>query len=193
MRDADEILATGGPGMVKAAYSSGKPALGVGPGNTPVIIDDSADIKMAVNSIIHSKTFDNGMICASEQSVTVLESIYDEVKRRISIQRMLLPEKEKNLIKSERTILINGALNAKIVGQKAATIAEMAGVAVPAETKILIGEVESVDISQKNSHTRNFLLYLPCTRQKILTKRLQKLNSLLLTVDMDIHLHFISM
>ena len=145
MKEADIILATGGPGMVKAAYSSGKPALGVGAGNTPVIIDDTADVRLAVNSIIHSKTFDNGMICASEQSVTVLESVYKAVKEEF-IYRGCYFLKKDELDKVRKTIIINGALNAKIVGQKAATIAEMAGVTVPAETKILIGEVESVDI-----------------------------------------------
>ena len=153
MRDADIILATGGPGMVKAAYSSGKPALGVGAGNTPVIIDDTADVRMAVNSIIHSKTFDNGMICASEQSVTVLESIYKKVKEEF-LYRGCYFLKPDELEKVRKTILINGALNAKIVGQKAATIAEMAGVAVPPETKILIGEVESVDISEEFAHEK---------------------------------------
>ena len=153
MRDADIILATGGPGMVKAAYSSGKPALGVGAGNTPVIIDDSADIRMAVNSIIHSKTFDNGMICASEQSVTVLESIYDQVKAEFAYRGCYFLNAEETE-KVRKTIIINGALNAKIVGQKAATIAALAGVEVPETTKILIGEVESVDISEKFAHEK---------------------------------------
>mgnify|MGYP004526885629 FL=1 len=153
MQEADCILATGGPGMVKAAYSSGKPALGVGPGNTPVIIDDTADVKMAVNSIIHSKTFDNGMICASEQSVTVLESIYKAVKEEFKYRGCYFLKKEE-LDKVRSTILINGALNAKIVGQKAATIAKMAGVEVPEETKILIGEVDSVDISEPFAHEK---------------------------------------
>ena len=153
MQDADCILATGGPGMVKAAYSSGKPALGVGPGNTPVIIDDTADVKMAVNSIIHSKTLDNGMICASEQSVTVLESIYKAVKEEFKYRGCYFLKKEE-LDKVRSTILINGALNAKIVGQKAATIAKMAGVEVPEETKILIGEVDSVDISEPFAHEK---------------------------------------
>ena len=153
MQEADCILATGGPGMVKAAYSSGKPALGVGPGNTPVIIDDSADIRMAVNSIIHSKTFDNGMICASEQSVTVLESIYKAVKDEFKYRGCYFLKKDE-LDKVRSVILINGALNAKIVGQKAATIAKMAGVEVPEETKILIGEVESVDISEPFAHEK---------------------------------------
>ncbi len=153
MKKADIILATGGPGMVKAAYSSGKPALGVGAGNTPVIIDDTADVRLAVNSIIHSKTFDNGMICASEQSVTVLESVYKAVKEEF-IYRGCYFLKKDELDKVRKTIIINGALNAKIVGQKAATIAEMAGVTVPAETKILIGEVESVDISEEFAHEK---------------------------------------
>ena len=153
MRDADIILATGGPGMVTAAYSSGKPALGVGAGNTPVIIDETADIRLAVNSIIHSKTFDNGMICASEQSVTVLESIYDEVKKEFAYRGCyFLNEDELNKVR--KTIIINGSLNARIVGQKAATIAKMAGVTVPEETKILIGEVESVDISEEFAHEK---------------------------------------
>ena len=153
MKEADIILATGGPGMVKAAYSSGKPALGVGAGNTPVIINDTADVRLAVNSIIHSKTFDNGMICASEQSVTVLESVYKAVKEEF-IYRGCYFLKKDELDKVRKTIIINGALNAKIVGQKAATIAEMAGVTVPAETKILIGEVESVDISEEFAHEK---------------------------------------
>ena len=153
MKEADIILATGGPGMVKAAYSSGKPALGVGAGNTPVIIDDTADIRLAVNSIIHSKTFDNGMICASEQSVTVLDKIYDKVKEEF-LYRGCYFLKEDELEKVRKTILINGALNAKIVGQKAVDIAAMAGVDVPSETKILIGEVESVDISEEFAHEK---------------------------------------
>ena len=153
MKEADIILATGGPGMVKAAYSSGKPALGVGAGNTPVIIDDTADVRLAVNSIIHSKTFDNGMICASEQSVTVLEKVYQAVKDEFQYRGCYFLKKDE-LDKVRKTILINGALNAKIVGQRAATIAEMAGVKVPAETKILIGEVESVDISEEFAHEK---------------------------------------
>ncbi|MCD8338141.1 MAG: bifunctional acetaldehyde-CoA/alcohol dehydrogenase [Lachnospiraceae bacterium] len=153
MRDADIILATGGPGMVKAAYSSGKPALGVGAGNTPVIIDDTADIRLAVNSIIHSKTFDNGMICASEQSVTVLAGVYQQVKDEFQYRGCYFL-KEDELEKVRKTIIINGALNAKIVGQSAYTIAQMAGVEVPAWTKILIGEVESVDISEEFAHEK---------------------------------------
>lgn len=153
MRDADIILATGGPGMVKAAYSSGKPALGVGAGNTPVIIDDTADIKLAVNSVIHSKTFDNGMICASEQSVTVVGDIYDEVKKEFQYRGCYFLQGDE-LDKVRHTILINGALNAKIVGQSAFTIAKLAGVTVPESTKILIGEVESVDISEEFAHEK---------------------------------------
>ncbi len=153
MKTADIILATGGPGMVKAAYSSGKPALGVGAGNTPVIIDDTADIKMAVSSIVHSKTFDNGMICASEQSVTVLSSIYNEVKEEF-IKRGCYFLKPDEIDKVRKTIIINGALNAKIVGQSAYTIAKLSGVDVAEKTKILIGEVESVDISEEFAHEK---------------------------------------
>ena len=153
MHEADIILATGGPGMVHAAYSSGKPALGVGAGNTPVIIDETADIKLAVSSIIHSKTFDNGMICASEQSVTVLDSIYDEVRAEFA-RRGCYFLKADELDRVRHTILINGALNAKIVGQSAHTIAALAGVDVPEETKILIGEVESVELSEEFAHEK---------------------------------------
>ena len=153
MHEADIILATGGPGMVHAAYSSGKPALGVGAGNTPVIIDETADIKLAVSSIIHSKTFDNGMICASEQSVTVLDSIYDEVRAEFA-RRGCYFLKGDELDQVRHTILINGALNAKIVGQSAHTIAALAGVDVPEETKILIGEVESVELSEEFAHEK---------------------------------------
>ena len=153
MRQADLILATGGPGMVKAAYSSGTPAVGVGAGNTPAIIDDSADILLAVNSIIHSKTFDNGMICASEQSVIVLDGIYEAVKAEFAARGcyFLNPEETEKL---RGTILINGALNAKIVGQKPHTIAALAGVEVPETTKILIGQVDSVDISEPFAHEK---------------------------------------
>ena len=147
------ILATGGPGMVKAAYSSGKPALGVGAGNTPAIIDESADVKVAVNSILHSKTFDNGMICASEQSTIVLDSIYDAVKAEFAKRGAYFLEGEE-LDKVRKTIIINGALNAKIVGQKAHTIAKLAGVDVPETAKVLIGEVESVDISEEFAHEK---------------------------------------
>ena len=153
MQSVDIILATGGPSMVKAAYSSGKPALGVGAGNTTAVIDESANIILAVNSIIHSKTFDNGMICASEQSVIVSDKIYDKVKDEF-VKRgcyILNPEETE---KVRKTIIINGALNAKIVGQKAHTIAELAGVSVPENTKILIGEVESVDLSEEFAHEK---------------------------------------
>lgn len=153
MKGADIILATGGPGMVKAAYSSGKPALGVGAGNTPVIIDDTADVKMAVSSIIHSKTFDNGMICASEQSVTVLENVYNEVKQEFQIRGCYFLKPDE-IEKVRKTIIINGGLNAKIVGQSAYTIAKLAGVDVPESTKIIIGEVESVDISEEFAHEK---------------------------------------
>lgn len=153
MKEADIILATGGPGMVKAAYSSGKPALGVGAGNTPAIIDKSADIILAVNSIIHSKTFDNGMICASEQSVIVHKDIYDAVKREFAARGCYFL-RGAELDKVRRTIIINGALNAKIVGQKAATIAALAGVTVPEGTKVLIGEVTNVDITEEFAHEK---------------------------------------
>jgi len=153
MKEADIILATGGPGMVKAAYSSGKPAIGVGAGNTPVVIDDTADVKLAVSSIIHSKTFDNGMICASEQSVTALDGVYQEVKDEF-IARGCYFLKKNEIDKVRKTILINGALNARIVGQSAYAIAEMAGIKVPEEAKILIGEVESVDIAEEFAHEK---------------------------------------
>lgn len=153
MKDADLILATGGPGMVKAAYSSGKPAVGVGPGNTPAIIDDSADIVLAVNSIIHSKTFDNGMICASEQSVIVHKKVYDAVKKEFKARGCHFLNAEE-LDKVRKTILINGSLNARIVGQSAGKIAEISGFNVPDITKILIGEVESVDLSEEFAHEK---------------------------------------
>ncbi len=153
MKEADIILATGGPGMVKAAYSSGKPALGVGAGNTPAIIDESADIIKAVNSIIHSKTFDNGMICASEQSCIVDKKVYKAVRKEFE-DRGCYFLKDDEIEKVRKTIIINGALNAKIVGQKPVTIAALAGVEVPEETKILIGEVESVDISEEFAHEK---------------------------------------
>ena len=153
MKEADIILATGGPGMVKAAYSSGKPALGVGAGNTPAIIDESADIVLAVNSIIHSKTFDNGMICASEQSVHVPASIYDQVKKEF-LYRGCYFLKPDELDKVRKTIIINGSLNAKIVGQSAYKIAKLSGVTIPESAKVLIGEVESVDISEEFAHEK---------------------------------------
>ena len=153
MTESDTILATGGPGMVKAAYSSGKPALGVGAGNTPAIIDESADILLAVSSIIHSKTFDNGMICASEQSVIVADKIYDKVKKEFAYRGCYFLKGEE-LDKVRKTIIINGALNARIVGQSAYRIAQLAGVEVPESTKVLIGEVESVDISEEFAHEK---------------------------------------
>ena len=153
MKESDIILATGGPGMVKAAYSSGKPALGVGAGNTPAIIDESADIVLAVSSIIHSKTFDNGMICASEQSVIVHKNIYDKVKKEFADRGCYLLKKDETE-KVRKTIIINGALNAKIVGQTAHTIASLAGVNVPENTKVLIGEVTSVELSEEFAHEK---------------------------------------
>lgn len=153
MHESDLILATGGPGMVKSAYSSGKPALGVGAGNTPAIIDDSSDILLAVNSIIHSKTFDNGMICASEQAVIVLDSIYNKVRNEFE-RRGCYFLNDEELDKVRKTIIINGALNAKIVGQSAYTIAELSGIEVPVNTKILIGEVESTDLSEEFAHEK---------------------------------------
>ena len=153
MKEADTILATGGPGMVRAAYSSGKPALGVGAGNTPAIIDESADILLAVSSVIHSKTFDNGMICASEQSVIVADKIYNKVKKEFAARGCyFLTDDETEKVR--KTMIINGALNAKIVGQSAHTIAELAGVKVPEDTKILIGEVESVELSEEFAHEK---------------------------------------
>ena len=153
MKEADIILATGGPGMVKSAYSSGKPAVGVGAGNTPAVIDETADIKLAVNSIIHSKTFDNGMICASEQSVIIEKSIYGEAKAEFIARgcHICTPEE---CDKVRHTIIINGALNAKIVGQTAYKIAQLAGFEVPEHTKILIGEVERVDLDEEFAHEK---------------------------------------
>lgn len=153
MKNADIILATGGPGMVKAAYSSGKPAVGVGAGNTPAIIDSSADILLAVNSIIHSKTFDNGMICASEQSVIVHKDVYAAVKKEFLYRGCYILNDEE-CEKVRKTIIINGALNAKIVGQSAHKIAALAGVDVPEDAKILIGEVESVDLEEEFAHEK---------------------------------------
>ena len=153
MREADCILATGGPGMVKAAYSSGKPAIGVGAGNTPAIIDSSADILMAVSSVIHSKTFDNGMICVSEQSVIVDKQIYDAVKKEFKARGCYFLKKDE-IDKVRKTIIINGSLNAKIVGQSAHKIAELSGVKTPEDVKILIGEVTSVDISEEFAHEK---------------------------------------
>ncbi len=153
MKEADIILATGGPGMVRSAYSSGKPAIGVGAGNTPAIIDSTADILLAVNSIIHSKTFDNGMICASEQSVIALDDVYEAVKNEFAARGCYFLQGEE-LDKVRKTIIINGSLNAKIVGQSAYKIAALAGVEVPEGTKILIGEVESVELSEEFAHEK---------------------------------------
>ena len=153
MKEADMILATGGPGMVRAAYSSGKPAIGVGAGNTPAVIDSSADITLAVNSIIHSKTFDNGMICASEQSVIVLDKVYKRVKKEFAERGCYFLDREETE-RVRKTVIINGALNARIVGQTAKTIADLADVRVPDGTKILIGEVESVEPTEEFAHEK---------------------------------------
>ncbi|WP_187261232.1 bifunctional acetaldehyde-CoA/alcohol dehydrogenase [Pontibacter beigongshangensis] len=150
---SDLTLATGGPGMVKAAYSSGRPAIGVGAGNTPAIIDETAHIKMAVNSILLSKTFDNGVICASEQSVIVLDEVYEEVRKEFADRGAYLLEGDE-VAKVGSIILQKGVLNANIVGQPAAKIAALAGVTVPEETKILIGEVESVELEEPFSHEK---------------------------------------
>ncbi len=153
MKEANIILATGGPGMVRAAYSSGKPAIGVGAGNTPAIVDDTADIKTAVSSILVSKTFDNGMICASEQSVIVLDKVYNDVKKEFTLRGAYFLNKEQTQ-KTREVLLVNGALNAKIVGQTAYTIAKLAGFDVPVETKILVGEVESVELTEAFAHEK---------------------------------------
>ncbi|MEG0541603.1 MAG: aldehyde dehydrogenase family protein, partial [Angelakisella sp.] len=176
MKEADIILATGGPGMVKAAYSSGKPAIGVGAGNTPAIIDDTADLLLAVSSIIHSKTFDNGMICASEQSVIVLDKVYAKVKKEFAARGcyFLTPAETE---KVRKTIIINGALNAKIVGQSAYKIAALAGVQVAENTKILIGEVESVELSEEFAHEK-LSPVLAMYRAKTFTEALDKAEQL---------------
>lgn len=153
MKASDLILATGGPGMVHAAYSSGKPAVGVGAGNTPAIIDSSADIKLAVSSILLSKTFDNGMICASEQSVIVMKDVYDAFKEEMTYRGAYFLDAEQTE-KVRKTIIINGALNAKIVGQKAPTIAKLSGFEVPYYAKVLVGEVESVELSEEFAHEK---------------------------------------
>ena len=153
MSGCDVILATGGPGMVKAAYSSGKPAVGVGPGNTPVIIDSSANIELAASSVLHSKTFDNGMICASEQSTIVLADVYDAFKSELALRgAYFLNEEETDKVRA--TILINGSVNAKIVGQSAPNIARLCGFEVPETARILVGEVSSVDISEPFAHEK---------------------------------------
>ena len=170
MSTADLTLATGGPGMVRSAYSSGKPALGVGAGNVPAIIDDSADILMAVSSIIHSKTFDNGVICASEQSVIVLDKVYDAVRAEFAARGCyFLNDEEKEKLRA--TLLVGGALNAKIVGQSAVKIAELAGITVPENTKILIGEVDSVEISEPFAPASTIPRCWPCTAPKLLHRQ----------------------
>ncbi|MEG1804821.1 MAG: bifunctional acetaldehyde-CoA/alcohol dehydrogenase [Clostridia bacterium] len=153
MKEADIILATGGPGMVRAAYSSGKPAIGVGAGNTPAIVDGSADIQLAASSLLHSKTFDNGMICASEQSVIVLKEVYDAFKKELSYRGAYFLNAEETE-KVRKTIIINGALNAKIVGQSACAIAQLSGFEAPANSKVLIGEVSSVELSEEFAHEK---------------------------------------
>jgi acetaldehyde dehydrogenase/alcohol dehydrogenase len=153
MHNADLILATGGPGMVRAAYSSGRPAIGVGAGNTPAIIDETAHIKMAVSSILLSKSFDNGVICASEQSVLVIDEVYEQVKKEFNDRgAYILSAKEVDKVR--KIIIVDGRLNANIVGQPASKIAEMAGLKVPEETKVLIGEVESVELDEPFSHEK---------------------------------------
>ncbi len=153
MKEADIVLATGGPGMVKAAYSSGKPAIGVGAGNTPAIIDETAHIKMAVNSILLSKTFDNGVICASEQSVLIIDSVYDEVMEEFA-QRGAYILKEDEIDKVRNILIRDGALNPDIVGQSAYKIAQLAGIEVPETAKVLIGEVESIEPEEPFSHEK---------------------------------------
>lgn len=173
--DINLILATGGPGMVKAAYSSGKPAIGVGAGNTPVVVDETADIKRVVASILMSKTFDNGVICASEQSVIVVDSVYDAVRERFATHGgYMLQGKELKAVQD--IILKNGGLNAAIVGQPATEIAKMAGITVPATTKILIGEVKVVDESEPFAH-ENCRQRWPCIVPKTSKKPSQKLKN----------------
>lgn len=162
MRDVDIILATGGPGMVKAAYSSGKPALGVGAGNTPVVIDDTADVLLAVNSIIHSKTFDNGMICASEQSVTVIDTIYDQVKAEFQKRGCYFVKQGAEMEALRAAMFKNGALDHRIPGMAAAKIAELAGIEVPAKTKILIAEVTSTDPAKEEFSHEKLSRSWPC-------------------------------
>ena len=153
MTSCDCILATGGPGMVKAAYSSGKPAIGVGPGNTPIIVDSTANIELAASSVIQSKCFDNGMICASEQSVIVLSDVYSAFKAEL-IKRGAYFLSKADTKKVGETIIINGSVNAKIVGQRPVTIAKMAGVEIPEASRIMVGEVESVELSEPFAHEK---------------------------------------
>ncbi len=172
--DINLILATGGPGMVKAAYSSGKPAIGVGAGNTPVVIDETADIKRAVASVLMSKTFDNGVICASEQSVVVVDSVYDAVRERFATHGgYLLQGKELKAVQD--VILKNGALNAAIVGQPAYKIAELAGFSVPENTKILIGEVTVVDESEPFAHEKLSPTLANLINKKTVAKRAENM------------------
>jgi acetaldehyde dehydrogenase/alcohol dehydrogenase len=178
MKEADLILATGGPGMVRAAYSSGKPAIGVGPGNVPVIIASSANIRMAVSSILMSKTFDNGMICASEQSVIVLHDVYDKFKKEMIYQgAYVLTENEAK--KVGEIIIINGALNPKIVGQSAFTIAKMAGVKVPETAKILIAEVISTDFLREPFAHEKLSPCLAMYRAKTFENAMEKADHLI--------------
>ncbi len=172
MSNSNLVLATGGPGMVKAAYSSGKPAIGVGPGNVPAIIHETADIKMAVSSVVLSKTFDNGMICASEQSVIVMNSIYEEVKKEFVIRGAYVLNKEE-IEKVKKIILVNGNVNAKIVGQTPQKIGEMAGIQVPDWAKLLVGEVQSVELEEPFSHEKLspvLAMYKVKTYEEALTK-----------------------
>lgn len=167
--DINLILATGGPGMVKAAYSSGKPALGVGPGNTPVVVDESADVKRFVASILMSKTFDNGMICSSEQSAVVVKSIYDDVRANFSAQGGYILQGNELAAVGE-ILRKNGGLNAAIVGQSAVKIAEMAGISVPPDTKVLIGEVSKADETEPFAHEKLSPRWR-CTGRRISAKR----------------------
>lgn len=190
MKEADTILATGGPGMVRAAYSSGKPAIGVGAGNTPAVVDVSADIPLAVSSILHSKTFDNGMICASEQSVIVAKEIYSKFKKEMQLRGayFLTPSETE---KVRKTIIVNGALNAKIVGQTAYTIAKLSGFEVPKDAKVLVGEVTSTDPSE-SSRTKNCPPCLRCIRRRISKTRWIKRIVWCATAERDIPRRFIS-
>jgi acetaldehyde dehydrogenase/alcohol dehydrogenase len=150
----DCILATGGPGMVKAAYSSGKPALGVGPGNVPAIVEETADIKMAVSYILMSKTFDNGMICASEQSIIAVDEVYDAIKKELEYRgAYILKDKEEKQV-SKIILTENCTVNPNIVGQSAFKIADLAGVKVPKDTKVLVGEEKTTDASNSFAHEK---------------------------------------
>lgn len=151
--DVNLTLATGGPAMVKAAYSSGKPAIGVGAGNTPAIIDETCHLKMAVNSVLLSKSFDNGMICASEQSVIVVQDVYDAVKKEFALRGAhILTASEKE--KVANIIMKNGRVDPAIVGQPAYKIAAMAGLKVPETTKVLIGEIKNIAREEPFAHEK---------------------------------------